>query len=302
MQITFYSKRFKIRDELSVVAKVNYCHSLLLHSLYMQPEISICIPVIKGQFLEEALNSIFANKFQDFEVVVNDSSDSLRVKEILSKYDVKIIEKMTKSFESRLITVQSSKGYKVFLSDETRILGDTMLKEIASTNNDMIVIREIDVGGGLLNFFSNLDKKNAHRSATGLDPLNNKSVIPRVYKRNIIDESFNRIGKRLSSEIMMKIVGLDLELIYLESFNQSQDIGIIESPEIMHYGDANLRALYKKYYRYGRSQKKLRHTAYSEFADLSGRSRTGLPLWGRLQSLPIQFIRGIPFVIGYLSG
>jgi len=46
----------------------------------------------------------------------------------------------------------------------------------------------------------------------------------------------------------------------------------------------------------------LRNTIYKEFAGLSGRNRATLPLRNRIQSIPIQVIRGIPFVLGYISG
>lgn len=268
----------------------------------MNPEISICIPVLSGTYIQEVLNSVFNNKFQDFEVVVNDASSSTEVQDILKAYDVRVIEKVTKSLESRMVTVSSATGDRVFLMDETRILGDTILGEIAMTRDDMLVIKEKDVGGGLLNYLSNLDKKYTPENAECLDPIKNKSIIPRVYRKQIIVEAFGRISKNLPSEIITKIEGMDLELIYLESFSLSRNVGIIKAPSILHYGDTNFRSLFRKYYRYGRSQRILRNTPYRDLASLSGRNRTTLPFGNRLQSVPIQLIRGIPFIFGYLTG
>jgi len=46
----------------------------------------------------------------------------------------------------------------------------------------------------------------------------------------------------------------------------------------------------------------LRNTIYKEFACLSGRNRATIQLRIRIQSIPIQVIRGIPFILGYISG
>jgi hypothetical protein len=115
-------------------------------------------------------------------------------------------------------------------------------------------------------------------------------------------EALERIRGNLTEEILKNIVGLDIELIYLESYKISQNIGFIDTVEIMHYGDVGLRDTFRKYYRYGNSQKMLRNTIYKEFAGLSGRNRATLPLKNRIQSIPIQVIRGIPFFLGYISG
>ncbi len=268
----------------------------------MNPEISICLPTVNGQYLDTVLEAIFNNKFQNFEVIVNDSSNSVLVKEILEKYDIKVIRKLTKSLESRFLTSMVATGYNVFLLDDTRVISDSLMEKIQLMKNDMIIIGERDIGGGILNFVSNLDKTIIPTAFESLNPRKNKSIIPRVYKREILNESFKRISDKLPRDVHSEVVGLDLELIYLESYEQTSNIGIISSPEISHFGDTNLTALFRKYYRYGRSQKMLRNTSYSEFAGLGGRNRTTLPVADRLRSFPIQFIRGVPFVMGYLVG
>ena len=268
----------------------------------VDPEISICIPVVSGKYLSECLNSIFTNTFQDFEVIVNDSSKDPKVSDILKMYDLKIIKKETKSFESRYITALLSSGKKVFIFDETRLMSKDLLKKIMEIRKDMIAIKERDIGGGIVTFFSNLDKEAMPADTSILDPYRNKTVIPRVYRREIIMEALERIRGNFPKEILKNIVGLDIELIYLESYKISQSIGFIDTAEIMHYGDKGLRDTFRKYYRYGHSQKMLRNTIYKEFAGLSGRNRATLPLRNRIQSIPIQVIRGIPFVLGYISG
>ena len=135
-----------------------------------------------------------------------------------------------------------------------------------------------------------------------LDPYRDKTVIPRVYRRKIIMEALERIRGNFPKEILKNKVGLDIELIYLESYRISHSIGFVDTPEILHYGDKGLRDTFRKYYRYGHSQKMLSNTIYKEFAGLSGRNRATLPLRNRIQSIPIQVIRGIPFVLGYISG
>ena len=277
-------------------------HKKRERGIMVGPEISVCIPVVSGKYLSECLNSIFTNTFQDFEVIVNDSSKDPKVSDILKMYDLKIIKKETKSFESRYITALYSSGKKVFIFDETRLMSKDLLKKIMEIRKDMIVIKERDIGGGIVTFFSNLDKEAMPADTSILDPYKNKTVIPRVYRREIIMEALERIRGNLTEEILKNIVGLDIELIYLESYRISQSIGFIDTVEIMHYGDKGLRDTFRKYYRYGHSQKMLRNTIYKEFAGLSGRNRATLPLRNRIQSIPIQVMRGIPFVLGYISG
>ena len=97
--------------------------------------ISICIPVISGTHLRGCLDSIFQSSFQEFEVIVNDSSGSPVVPDILKDYDVRTIERKSKSFESRYITTIASKGERVFIFDETRLIEKTLLEDVNNRNS-----------------------------------------------------------------------------------------------------------------------------------------------------------------------
>ncbi|MCL5680684.1 MAG: glycosyltransferase family 2 protein, partial [Candidatus Thermoplasmatota archaeon] len=203
--------------------------------------ISICIPVISGTHLRECLDSISQSTFQEFEIIVNDSSGSPVVSDILKEYDVRTIERKSKSFESRYITTMASKGGKVFIFDETRLMDKTLLEDVNNRNNDMLFIKERDVGKGIVNYFSNLDKSSLPNDLSVLDPMRNKSVIPRVYRREIIVSALETVRKNLPENILSQVVGLDLELIYLESYGLTKDMGFISSSEIKHYGDESMR-------------------------------------------------------------
>ncbi|MHB8553548.1 MAG: hypothetical protein ACYDAO_08210 [Thermoplasmataceae archaeon] len=267
----------------------------------MSFNISICMPSVHGKYIKESLDSIFSEKNDNFEVIVNDSSTNFYVSDLLSEYDLKIIKKETKSFESRYLTVNESRGNNVLLFDETRIMKTGLLERLSSMQNDMVVIGERDIGKGFLTLISNLDKNILSSGTKSLSPLKNKSIIPRFYNRNIVIKALKEISSNLPDYIIREIIGLDLELIYLEAYKISQNIGIIPTPEILHYGDENFRAVFKKYYRYGKSQKMLRNGYYGDFAGLSGRNRTtALPReW--IMGLPLQIVRGIPFLLGYIS-
>lgn len=268
----------------------------------MGPMFSICIPVINSKYIKECLDHIFKSKFQNFEVLINDSSKDFFVTDIISQYDVKIIKKRTKSFESRMISALGSSGEKILILDDTRLVPDTLLENLENKSEDMLVIGERDIGKGPLIKLSNLDKRAVVKDNTQLNPLKNKNVIPRLYKRDIIVESLNKIKLNLSSDMLNNIVGLDLEIIYFEAFKISQNIGYVLYPEILHYGDENLNSVFRKYYRYGYTQKMLKETTYSELANISGRTRNGYSIGDRILSLPLQVVRGIPFIFGYISG
>lgn len=268
----------------------------------MGPKFSICIPVISNKHIEECLTYIFRNKFQDFEVIVNDSSKDYYISDIISRYDVKIVKKNTKSFESRMISALASSGERILILDDTRLVSDNLLQKLDAMSEDIIAIGEKDIGSGLLIRLSNLDKKADVINKNKLDPVKNKSVIPRLYKRDIIVQSLDKIKASLNPEILNNIVGLDLELIYYEAFKISQDIGMVSTPEIFHYGDETMGAVFSKYYKYGYTQKMLRETVYSQLADISGRTRYGYAISDRILSMPLLTIRGLPFILGYISG
>lgn len=268
----------------------------------MCPEFSICIPVVNGKYIDDCLSYIFRSKFQDFEVIVNDSSKDYYVSDIISKYDVKILKKNTKSFESRLISVLASIGNTILLLDDTRLISDTLLQKLDTMSEDIIAIAEKDIGSSFLIRLSNLDKRAVVTNKNKLNPVKNKSVIPRLYKRDIIVESLNKIKVSLNPNILNNIVGLDLEIIYLEAFRISKNIGYISTSEILHYGDKSMKSIFRKYYRYGYTQKMLRKTVYSQMANISGRTRYGYAISDRILSMPLQVIRGFPFILGYISG
>lgn len=268
----------------------------------MPPEFSICIPVLSDRHIRNCLDSIFASKFQDFEVIVNDSSDQFYVSDQISDYDIRIIKKKTKSFESRMISAKLSHGNRVIIFDDTRLVPATLLDRLSGMPEDMIVIAERDIGHGMLVRLSNLDKRAVSMDRIKLNPLENKSVIPRVYRKDLLARALDSINGNLGSEIIENIVGLDLEIMYYEAYKISQSIGMIQDPVILHHGDENLRTVFRKYYRYGFTQRMLTETIYSELANLSGRSRSAYAMSDRILSLPLQVIRGVPFILGYISG
>ncbi len=264
--------------------------------------ISICLSVVHGKYIKESINSIFNSKFKDFEVVLNDSTHDFYISDIISDYDVNIIKKQTKSLESRSLTVMASKGDKIILFDETRIMTPLLLEKLNSMQNELVAIGESDIGKGITTLMSNLDKQSIPKSPKLLSPFKNKSVIPRFYTRNIVNRALREIYSHLPKSLIREIVALDLELIYYEAYKISQNLGIIPTPEIYHHGDENFRAVFKKYYRYGKTQKMLRNSYYENFAGLSGRNRFTSSPREFTMSIPLQIVRGIPFLFGYIRG
>ncbi|MEM3844384.1 MAG: hypothetical protein QXU98_01560 [Candidatus Parvarchaeota archaeon] len=128
----------------------------------------------------ESIESIIGNNFQDFEIVVNDSSLSGEIHDILSGYDLKVIERNANSFESRYITVNSSKRSKVFLFDETRVMPKGLLRAVKSIDGDVIKIKERDIGRGFFVYLSNLDKKGMRLGCTYYHLWNCSRVSPHL--------------------------------------------------------------------------------------------------------------------------
>ena len=259
--------------------------------------------MVSGEFLENCMNSIFRSIYTDFEVIVNNSTENTKISDILSRYDVKVINKITRSLESRFLTVGGSSGDRIFLLDETRLITPTLLGKIADMDSKMIAIGEKEIGNGLITRLTNMDKKaTMNASPEEISPILNKTVIPRVYDRQIMLASLNNIESKLPYEKIREVVGLDLEMIYLESWRQTKDLEFIKGCDIMHFGDMRYTSLFRKYYRYGKSQRMLRYTAYSNLAGIGGRTRKGLNFRDRMATVPLQILRGAPFLLGYIGG
>ncbi len=266
-------------------------------SFNIQLLISVEIPLTWGRYINDVMEALRAQTFQDFEVCVALSSDSPMVTDTLKQYDVKIVKSGPTILVKRYDAHSIAKGERSLLLDETRMPRLNLLKKLDERPESMVVIGEIDKGSKILSYFSNYDKKESIASRI-IDPIRG-FVLPRFFDAKILDESFRKIKGNLSPQIFNRVLMEDHQLIYFEAFKQSQDVGILEEPLLIHMAEKNILEFSRKYFRYGLYHNTLFGTPYEALISISNRNR------GKLGNEPIkgyilQVLRGIPFTYGYL--
>ncbi|ACP37757.1 glycosyl transferase family 2 [Sulfolobus islandicus M.14.25] len=260
---------------------------------------SIQIPALHGKYLKEFFESIRGQTFQDYEVVVVNSGGD-RISDLVKEYGFKEVRRGVRLLEARYLANKESKGDYTLLLDETRPLRKDALELLSKKLHDMVIIGEKELGDSVWIKAAQLDKENIMYCNT---PEAIKGfALPRLFKRDLLNSVFDRLRKGLG-EKFSQVIFPDHELIYYEASRLSSDVFVIKEELIYHYGDASLRDIMRKYYRYGKSLKVLKNTPYSFMTSVSRKKRRicvgGLK--GRLILYSLYLVRGVPFLIGKFS-
>jgi len=264
--------------------------------------ISITIPVVSGHHLTEVLDSIYSQKYQDFEVIVVNGSNGSTVADILNSYDVKEVKLDTSLIESRLVSAGMAAGEHVLQLDETRKLVDsTVLEMLSSKATDVVFINETEVISNFLTKAAAIDKLKSFST------LNIRSerpyVLPRYYRTSLLRNSLAGLKIKLGPVFSILTAPEDL-LVYIESRPSIRSVGMIEKPAIIHYGDRTISSVVRKYYRYGTNFSLLTSTQYESVEHVSIAERLKGRLHGYdsfselLMVLALWGIRGTSFFIG----
>ena len=264
--------------------------------------ISIEIPVIWGTHLTTVLESIRNQSYGDYEIIIVDSSNDAKTVEIANHFGAKVVQGPKSLLEARWTGHKSSKGERELFLDETRLLAKGALERLDEMREDMIVIGEGEVGNGFWIMLANLDKQISMKY--NLDKLSPEFgfILPRFFRREVLDYSFRVLMEKMGPELFSKIVHIDHQLIYRESFNYSTSVGIIPDPLIFHFGDDSLRKIARKYYRYGKSDRMKRQTPYLKSLSMRKRKRAVPTLKYKILLVPLYSARGISYTIGYYAG
>ncbi|QXJ31862.1 glycosyltransferase family 2 protein [Saccharolobus shibatae] len=258
--------------------------------------ISIEIPVIHGKYLNHLFESIRSQSFQDYEVTVVNSSSDENVSDLISQYGFKEVKEKVKLLKARYLAHHHSKGDYALLLDETRILRKDTLPILSTLNHDMTIIGEEEIGDSFWVRLANLDKENIMECNTS--EAIKGFALPRFFRREILDRTFDKLKENLK-EKFDEIVFPDHELIYYEASRVSNDVISLKDKLIMHYGDAKLSEIIRKYYRYGKSLKVLKETPYSNLIRVS-RKKRNICKGNKFFLYLLYVTRGIPFILGYL--
>ncbi|AKA74674.1 glycosyltransferase [Saccharolobus solfataricus] len=258
--------------------------------------ISIEIPVLHGKYLRELIESIRSQTFQDYEVIVVNSSTAEEISDLIKQYGFKEVKENVKLLKARYLAHINTRGEYSLLLDETRILRRDALKILSSLNHDMVIIGEEEIGNSFWIKLANLDKENIMECNT---PEAIKGfVLPRYFRNEVLVKAFMVLRENLK-EKFDEVIFPDHELLYYEASKVSNDVFVLKDKLIMHYGDSKLSEIVRKYYRYGKSLKVLNSTPYEHLTSIS-RKKRNICKGNKILLYLLYVARGIPFLVGYL--
>lgn len=264
--------------------------------------ISIEIPVIWGSHLKQVMESIRDQSFGDYEIIIVDSSSDVETVEIANEFGAVLFPGPKSLLEARWLGHKKSRGERELFLDETRLLSKDALERLNEMTEDMVVIGEREVGNGLWIRLADLDKQiSMHYNLDKLSPEFG-FILPRFFKREVLDYSFQILLEKMGSEVFSKVVHIDHQLIYREAYNFSTSVGIIRTPLIFHFGDESFGKIARKYYRYGKSDRIKRNVPYLQSLTIRKRRRIVPTLKDKVILIPLYSARGISYVIGYYVG
>ena len=258
--------------------------------------ISIEFSVVNGRNLDNLLESVRTQTYQDYEIVVVTSNDKSH--DLLKQYGATVIEKHTGKLEARYLAHSNSKGDFEFILEETRILRPDALEKLFEIGSvDMAIVREKEIGNNLINKLNRLDMQIG--SLKGSESPDSLYVLPRYFRREVLAYGLEKAYENIPPELIPKIVSSDMEMIYFEAYNKYRYLASVETPLIEKNGEKSVMESMTKYFRYGKTQKLLKNTKYEKSLGVKGRFRKIPSLRYIPAVMAIYAIRGLPYLAGY---
>ena len=259
-------------------------------------KISIEIPLTWGTHLQEQLEAIRRQSYQEYEVSIASSMPRGSYEDLIGDYGAKVTYCGPNILEKRYCAHKSSKGEYSLLLDETRIPRYNLLMKLQGMSEDMVIIDERDIGDGFWIRMANLDKKNSLECNSFI--ATNGFVLPRYFHYGLLTEAFDMLKGILDESVFRSVVMEDHQLIYYEASKMSNSIGTLKGYYLSHYGDRTLISILKKYHKYGKKHRVLKSTNYRELLSPTKRIRT-ICSDNKLGLYLFYLARGLPFLIGY---
>uniref|UniRef100_UPI0037171B2A hypothetical protein n=1 Tax=Acidiplasma aeolicum TaxID=507754 RepID=UPI0037171B2A len=159
---------------------------------------------------ENVLRSISSQTFNSFDVVCVNSSGIKEISKLLSDYGVKEItaNESTQLLQARyLANLNSPKNPYTMILDSTRTLEPNALEVLMSKYSKFsaVCVREGSEGQG---FWVEQAKKLKLLSENSYEKVKNNFVaylLPRFYKSNVLDNSFNFLKSNIPEELFVQI-------------------------------------------------------------------------------------------------
>lgn len=245
--------------------------------------------------IDRTLESLRSQTFQDYEIIV--VSNDLRVKELISGYDVQYIAAPCKNtLARRIIAHKKSKSNYALLLESSRFLERRCLEVLSKRSDDMIIIEEHDIEKNLIAKIQNIER---HGCLDTIKQFSPQVLIaePRYIKKEVFDQALSQIEK-MDQLLVNQIQYGDLDIIYFEAYKNTHNLDVIREPLIFHDSDATIINLIKKYLSYGASNNILRKTPYKSVFKFSNHRRPHFGFLDTALVYSLTCIKALAFVVG----
>jgi len=270
-----------------------------------RPLVSVTIPTKNSEkTLSRCLKSIENQSYENLEVILVDSYSTDETKDIARKFGAKIFFTSWKLLGARYIGFQKSRGDYILLLDSDQILERTAVERAVRMVNegcDMLCLEEhtYEPQTWVQRLFD-ADKKRIRRLASIRTKPLEGPLIARFYKKAILKKAFEDIPK----ELIPNVVLYDHMIVYYEAFKVSQNVRILPNA-IWHIEPSSLIELWRKYYRYGKSERQLVNSGFYRMLhrmNIKLRKEEFYEQKFQVQTYLLMMLKAIAHQIGYWSG
>ncbi|HEX2069462.1 MAG TPA: glycosyltransferase [Actinomycetota bacterium] len=275
-----------------------------------KPVVSVTIPTKNSATkhsmptFERCLESVVSQGVP-VEIVVADDESTDGTVDIARSFGARVVGDARPLLQARYEAFRASRGDIVIMLDSDQLLEEGALSRCleAMREHDVLVLGERSAeGGGWISRLYAADKRLLHRRADfHMDPKR-ASLLPRVFRRSVLEQAFASIPERLRRAVLFQ----DHIMIHKLVMDLSPSVGIVPDA-VRHLEMDTLRELWRKYYRWG-AQLPMEYRDFPEFRTLNRRQVAsrfgsgGVPMSDRLQAYLLVVLKAVPYGLGFLKG
>lgn len=261
------------------------------------PLVSINIPTRNAErTLSLCLEAVARQTYPNIEVVVVDGLSKDGSLKIAERYGAKVLTCNGGLLEARFKAFKESRGIFIMFVDADQVLRRDAVEravKLAQTESyDMLILEERSwpYSRGFIQNLYRASKEliNRHLHEAWAYEPGRGFLIPRFFRRKLLEKAFNSIPKSL----IPKVIHYDHDIIYYECWRISRRIGLVR--DAVYHIEPDWRKLWETNLRYGSSLRVFSSKLGSHYRELlaKGESRTyfGRPLHLGFQALLLTLI------------
>jgi glycosyltransferase involved in cell wall biosynthesis len=267
---------------------------------YQKKRVSVVIPTRNSSAtIEQCLESIKHQSYDNLEVIVVDTNSSDNTKAICSKYGTKFVNTEWRLLGARFVGFENSRGDYFLMLDSDQILEKAAIQQCvdAMSEYDQVCLGERTYNPEtFLQKMFEADRRLIHeQSDLQLDP-GYGTLVPRFYKRFVLQGAFSNIPK----QILPFVVAHEDSILYYEAIRVSDKVGVVPDA-LFHKEPSSVLELWKKNRKYGRAARELVDAGfYSSLVTKKRRFRRSRGISrNRILSTILLALKGPAYLIGF---